>query len=45
MHYDIHDTVATGDLGTGRQLGWIPPTPFYLIKMARAKRQAMRSRH
>jgi predicted ester cyclase len=31
------------DLGTARQLGWIPPTPAYLFKMARAKRRATRS--
>ena len=31
------------DLGMGRQLGWIPPTPVYLVRMARAKRRAMRS--
>ena len=31
------------DLGTARQLGWIPPTPVYLFKMARAKRRAKRS--
>jgi predicted ester cyclase len=30
------------DLGMARQLGWIPPTPGYLIKMARAKRRAKR---
>ena len=30
------------DLGMSRQLGWVPPTPAYLFKMARAKRQAMR---
>jgi predicted ester cyclase len=30
------------DLGTGRQLGWIPPTPIYLVKMALAKRRAAR---
>ena len=30
------------DLGTARQLGWIPPTPAYLFKMARAKRRAKR---
>ncbi|MGW5722593.1 ester cyclase [Amycolatopsis sp. NPDC003865] len=30
------------DLGTAKQLGWIPPTPAYLVKMARAKRQAAR---
>ena len=28
------------DLGMARQLGWIPPTPAYLLKMARAKRHA-----
>lgn len=26
----------------GKQLGWVPPTPAYLIKMARAKRRAKR---
>jgi hypothetical protein len=26
-----------------KQLGWVPPTPVYLFKMARAKRRAMRS--
>jgi predicted ester cyclase len=31
------------DLGMAKQLGWIPPTPVYLLKMARAKRRAMRS--
>ncbi len=31
------------DLGTARQLGWIPPTPAYLFRMARAKRQARRA--
>ncbi len=31
------------DLGTAKQLGWIPPTLAYLFKMARAKRRAMRS--
>jgi hypothetical protein len=31
------------DLGMGRQLGWIPPTPTYLVKMARAKRRAKHS--
>ena len=30
------------DLGTARQLGWIPPTPVYLIRMALAKRRAAR---
>lgn len=31
------------DNGMARQLGWIPPTPGYLFKMARAKRVARRS--
>ncbi|PZS29821.1 MAG: hypothetical protein DLM58_14850 [Pseudonocardiales bacterium] len=31
------------DLGMAKQLGWVPPTPAYLFKMARAKRRAMRS--
>jgi predicted ester cyclase len=31
------------DLGSAKQLGWVPPTPAYLFKMARAKRRAMRS--
>jgi predicted ester cyclase len=31
------------DLGMARQAGWIPPTPAYLFKMARAKRRASRS--
>ena len=29
----------TDDLGMARQLGWIPPTPGYLVKMAWAKRR------
>ena len=28
--------------GGARQLGWIPPTPAYLFKMARSKRRAER---
>jgi len=31
------------DLGMGKQLGWIPPTPGYLIRMNAAKRRARRS--
>jgi predicted ester cyclase len=31
------------DLGMARQLGWIPPAPAYLFKMARAKHRAKRS--
>lgn len=30
------------DLGQGRQLGWVPPTPLYLLRCARAKRAAIR---
>ncbi len=37
-HWADHD-----DIGMARQLGWIPPTPAYLLKMARAKRRAKRS--
>jgi predicted ester cyclase len=31
------------DLGTARQLGWVPPTPAYLVKMMLAKRRAARA--
>jgi predicted ester cyclase len=31
------------DLGTARQLGWIPPSPAYLFRMATAKRRAIRA--
>ena len=31
------------DLGLASQLGWLPPTPVYLWRMARAKRQARRA--
>jgi predicted ester cyclase len=31
------------DLGMGRQLGWIPPSPGYLVRMAMAKRRARRA--
>jgi hypothetical protein len=30
------------DLGHAQQLGWLPPTPRYLIRMARAKRRTKR---
>ena len=30
------------DLGTAAQLGWVPPSPLYLLRMARAKRRARR---
>jgi predicted ester cyclase len=31
------------DMGMARQLGWIPPSPRYLIRMALAKRRARRN--
>jgi hypothetical protein len=31
------------DMGTAVQLGWIPPTPAYLVRSARATRRARRS--
>ena len=30
------------DMGTALQLGWIPPSPAYLVRMARATRKARR---
>lgn len=30
------------DLGTAEQLGWVPPSPIYLIRMGLAKRRAKR---
>jgi predicted ester cyclase len=30
------------DLGTAEQLGWVPPSPVYLVRMALAKRRARR---
>ncbi|MFB7719057.1 ester cyclase [Nocardia sp. NPDC056100] len=30
------------DLGQALQLSWVPPTPAYLLRMARAKRKAQR---
>ncbi len=33
-HWAVRD-----DLGQGLQLGWIPPTPGYLLRCARAKRR------
>ncbi len=34
---------ARDDLGQGRQLGWVPPTPPYLVRCALAKRRAVRA--
>jgi predicted ester cyclase len=31
------------DMGHALQLGWIPPTPVYLVRMARAKAKAKRA--
>jgi predicted ester cyclase len=31
------------DLGTAEQLGWVPPSPAYLVRMALAKRRAVRA--
>ncbi len=31
------------DLGTAEQLGWVPPTPAYLVRCALAKRRARRA--
>jgi predicted ester cyclase len=31
------------DLAQARQLGWVPPTPLYLLRMARAKSRAGRA--
>jgi predicted ester cyclase len=30
------------DLGTARQLGWVPPSPAYIVRMTRATRRAKR---
>lgn len=37
-HWAVRD-----DLGQGFQLGWVPPSPLYLLRCARAKRRAMRA--
>jgi predicted ester cyclase len=31
------------DIGTAKQLGWVPPTPVYLVRMAKARRRARRA--
>lgn len=31
------------DLGQGLQLGWVPPSPLYLLRCAQAKRRAVRA--
>lgn len=37
-HWAVRD-----DLGQGFQLGWVPPSPRYLLRCARAKRRAVRA--
>ena len=37
-HWAVRD-----DLGLARQLGWVPPSPVYLLRMARARREAHRA--
>jgi predicted ester cyclase len=36
-HWAVRD-----DLGQAKQLGWLPPTPAYLVRMALAKLRAKR---
>ena len=33
------------DLGMGRQLGWTPPSPAYIVRMLLAKRRVQRAAH
>lgn len=37
-HWAVRD-----DLGQGLQLGWVPPSPLYLLRCALAKRRAIRT--
>ena len=37
-HWAVRD-----DLGQGLQLGWVPPTPLYLLRCALARRRARRA--
>lgn len=37
-HWAVRD-----DLGQSFQLGWVPPTPLYLLRCAQAKRRAVRN--
>jgi predicted ester cyclase len=39
----VHDAVRD-DLGMARQLGWVPPSPPYLLRMALARRTERRCR-
>jgi predicted ester cyclase len=38
-HWAVRD-----DLGQGFQLGWVPPSPLYLVRCAMAKRRAIRAK-
>jgi predicted ester cyclase len=38
----IEHWATRDDLGMGEQLGWVPPSPAYLVRMALAKRRARR---
>jgi predicted ester cyclase len=39
----IEHWATRDDLGQARQLGWLPPSPAYLIRCALAKRRAVRA--
>jgi predicted ester cyclase len=39
----IEHWATRDDLGQARQLGWLPPSPSYLIRCALAKRRAIRA--
>jgi predicted ester cyclase len=43
-HKVVEHWANRDDLGMAEQLGWTPPTPAYLIRMLRARRQASRGR-
>ena len=38
-HWAVRD-----DLGQAKQLGWLPPSPIYLIRMAITKRRVKRGK-
>jgi hypothetical protein len=42
-YLSIEHRANRDELGTAEQLGWVPPTPAYLVRMALAKRRAKRS--
>jgi hypothetical protein len=53
LRWDVEDLVAEGrivwhaanrdDLGQARQLGWVPPTPAFLVRSALARRRGSRT--